>query len=101
MSASFYIQRVLTLLERTLGPEHPNLAAALDNYADLLRKMQHKAEAETAEARARRSGPSTNASPLGSKTGHTIPPAQPSASPLSPSLLYLPNWVINCQSTPL
>lgn len=53
MLASFYIQRALTLLERTLGPEHPNLAAALDNYADLLRKMQHKAEAETAEARAK------------------------------------------------
>ena len=46
-------QRALILLEHTLGPEHPNLAAALDNYADLLRKMQHEAEAKTAEARAK------------------------------------------------
>ena len=46
-------QRALTLLERTLGPEHPNLAAALENYADLLRKMQREAEAETAEGRAK------------------------------------------------
>lgn len=46
-------QRALALLERTLGPEHPNLAAALDNYADLLRKMQREAEAESTEARAR------------------------------------------------
>jgi hypothetical protein len=46
-------QRALTLLERILGPEHPNLAAALDNYADLLWKMQREAEAENAEARAK------------------------------------------------
>jgi len=46
-------QRALALIERTLGPEHPNLAATLDNYADLLRKMQRAAEAETAEARAK------------------------------------------------
>ena len=41
------------LLERTLGPDHPNLAATLDNYADLLRKMQREAEAESAAARAK------------------------------------------------
>ena len=46
-------QRALTLIEHTLGPEHPNMAAALDNYADLLRKMQREAEAETAETRAK------------------------------------------------
>jgi hypothetical protein len=29
------------------------MAVALDNYADLLRKMQREAEAESAEARAK------------------------------------------------
>ena len=35
-----------------LGPEHPNVATTLGNYAALLRKMNRGAEAEKMEARA-------------------------------------------------
>ena len=58
-------QRALALIERTLGPDHPNLAVALDNYADLLRKMQREAEAETPRLAPKRSGPSRKRQPAG------------------------------------
>ncbi len=35
-----------------LGPEHPQVATVLANYADLLRKMNRDSEAEKLEARA-------------------------------------------------
>lgn len=39
--------------ERTLGPEHPDVAAALASYAVLLRKTNRQAETEAMEARAK------------------------------------------------
>ena len=33
-------QRSLTIWEKTLGPEHPNVATSLENYATLLRKLK-------------------------------------------------------------
>ena len=46
-------QRSLAILERVLGPEHPNVATSLNNYAQLLRKKGQNAEAASMEARAR------------------------------------------------
>ena len=40
-------------VEKALGPEHPNVATCLENYAALLKKMGRGAEAEPLEARAR------------------------------------------------
>ncbi len=45
--------RALAILEKALGPEHPNVATSLENYADLLRKTDRNAEAEELEDRAR------------------------------------------------
>ena len=45
-------QRSLAILQKALGPEHPNLASSLENYARLLRKMDRNAEAKKLEARA-------------------------------------------------
>ncbi len=45
--------RALAILEKTLGPEHPNVASGLENYADLLRKTDRNAEADKLEERAR------------------------------------------------
>ena len=42
----------LAIVEKALGPEHPNVATALDNYAKLLRKTNRNAEAAKLEARA-------------------------------------------------
>ena len=39
--------------EKALGPDHPNVATTLENYAALLRKTQRNAEAVKMEARAR------------------------------------------------
>ncbi len=44
--------RVLAILEKALGPEHPDLAESLKNYAALLQKMGREAEAAKMEARA-------------------------------------------------
>ena len=46
-------QRALAILQKALGPEHPNLATALENYALLLREMKRGAAARELEARAR------------------------------------------------
>ncbi len=40
-------------MEKALGPEHPNVATLLGNYAELLRKMKRDAEAEKLEAHAK------------------------------------------------
>ena len=45
--------RALAILEKALGPEHPNVASGLENYADLLRKTDRNAEADELEERAR------------------------------------------------
>ena len=42
----------LEIFEHTLRPDHPYVAAALQHYATLLRKMHRQAEADTLEARA-------------------------------------------------
>ena len=46
-------KRSLAIWEKNLGPEHPKVATSLENYADLLRKMDRGAEAEKMEARAK------------------------------------------------
>ena len=46
-------QRSLTIVEKALGPEHPDVATTLDNYAALLRKTDRNAEADELEERTR------------------------------------------------
>jgi len=43
----------LVIFEKALGPEHPNMAQGLENYAALLRKTNREAEATRMEARAK------------------------------------------------
>jgi hypothetical protein len=45
-------QRALAIKERALGPEHPDVATCLENYASLLRKMDRPEEAAPLETRA-------------------------------------------------
>ena len=49
--AELRYQRSLAILERALGPEHPNVAQSLKNYAGLLRETGRGEEAEEMEAR--------------------------------------------------
>ncbi len=51
-SEPFY-KRALTIVEKALGPEHPNVATSLENYALLLRATGRTAEADKMEARAK------------------------------------------------
>ena len=46
-------RRALSIWEKALGPEHPDVATVLENYALLLRKTNREAQAEELEARAR------------------------------------------------
>ena len=46
-------RRALTILTKALGADHPNVALMLENYADLLRKMNREGEAEKMETRAK------------------------------------------------
>jgi hypothetical protein len=46
-------QRALSIQEAALGPNHPNVAAALNNLADLLRQQGEHAEAKALMRRAR------------------------------------------------
>ncbi len=46
-------KRALAITEKTLGPEHPHVSMALENYAALLRKTGRDAEAKRLEARAK------------------------------------------------
>ena len=39
-------KRALAIFEKALGPDHPNLATSLENYAALLKATQRTAEAE-------------------------------------------------------
>ena len=45
--------RALVIWEKALGPEHPDLATCLENYALCLSKMGRSQEAEPLEARAK------------------------------------------------
>jgi DNA-binding MurR/RpiR family transcriptional regulator len=45
-------QRALAIREKALGPEHPDVAQSLENYAALLRGTARADEAEKLEARA-------------------------------------------------
>ncbi len=47
------IKRSLAIWEKTLGPEHPNVATSLENYAALLRDTRGNAEAIKMETRAK------------------------------------------------
>ncbi len=44
--------RALLVLTRAVGPDHPNVATFLGNYAALLHKLNRDAEADKMEARA-------------------------------------------------
>ena len=46
-------KRVIAIFEKRLGPDHPEVATTLENYAALLRKTNRAAEAAELEARAR------------------------------------------------
>ncbi len=46
-------QRSLAIREKVLGPEHPDVAQSLENYADLLKAIGLRAEAARMEARAK------------------------------------------------
>ncbi len=45
------LQRALAILERALGPEHPNVAKVLNSYASLLRETGRAFKAAAMEAR--------------------------------------------------
>ncbi len=45
-------QRAPAIREKALGPEHPDVAQSLENYAALLRQTARVDEAERMEARA-------------------------------------------------
>ena len=47
-------RRSLAILERALGPDHPDVATSLENLAALYRATQRIAEAEKLEERAAR-----------------------------------------------
>jgi tetratricopeptide (TPR) repeat protein len=46
-------QRALGIREKALGPEHPNVATVLENYAVLLRQTGRESHATEMEARAK------------------------------------------------
>ena len=50
--AELLYRQALAILEKALGPEHPNVATCLENYAGLLLKMDRLEEAGQLEARA-------------------------------------------------
>ncbi len=46
-------KRSLSIWEKALGPDHPNVATTLENYAGLLRETAREGEADKLEARAK------------------------------------------------
>ncbi len=48
-----HYQRALAILEKVLGPEHPDVATSLENYAALLRETEREDQAKEMEARAK------------------------------------------------
>ncbi len=53
VAAEPLFKRSRAIQEKVLGPEHPNVAQVLENYAVLLRKTNRNAEAAKMEARAK------------------------------------------------
>ncbi len=51
-TAEPHFERSLAIYEESLGPEHPDVATILVNYAALLRQTARANEAERMEARA-------------------------------------------------
>ena len=51
--AESLFQRSLAIWEKVLGPEHPDVATSLNNYAQLLRRQGKSDQAASMEARAR------------------------------------------------
>ncbi len=47
------MKRALAIVEKALGPEHPQVAASLENYAALRRETGRSDEAAKMEARAK------------------------------------------------
>ena len=47
-------KRTLAIYENALGPDHPNVATSLENFAALYRATKRDEEAETLEQRAAR-----------------------------------------------
>jgi tetratricopeptide (TPR) repeat protein len=45
--------RALAIVEKALGPEHPNVAQSLENYAGLLRETGRVSKADLLEIRAK------------------------------------------------
>ncbi len=45
--------RAVAIMEKSLGPDHPDLAHTLDRYALLLQKTKRNSEASTMKARAK------------------------------------------------
>jgi len=52
-------ERALAIREKALGPDHPNVAACVENYTALLRKTNREAEAGKWRPGPRRFGPSS------------------------------------------
>ncbi len=51
--AELFYSWSLAIYEKALGPEHPDVATSLENYAVLLRKISRRAEAAKMNARAK------------------------------------------------
>ncbi len=51
--AELLYKRLLTISEKALGAEHPDVAQTLENYAGLLREMWREEDASIMEARAK------------------------------------------------
>ena len=47
------LKRGLAIREKALGPDHPDVATSMENYASLLRQIGRNSEAEAMEASAR------------------------------------------------
>ena len=54
--AELLYRRALAIAEKALGPEHPDVATALENYSKLLRETNRETEAVRMEARAKHAG---------------------------------------------
>jgi hypothetical protein len=50
--AEVLYRRCLTILKKTVGPDHPSMATCLQNYATLLRKAGRENEATSIELEA-------------------------------------------------
>ena len=51
---SLFNKQALAIMEKALGPNHPNVATVCENMADLYSQIGKEDEAEKLEARARK-----------------------------------------------